>query len=167
MRTSMMPDSVARQAHSIFDENEVVRTTHVHRGIASGMFQVLAAKGAANRLVGAVEAGTMRSLIASAKTGTPQPPLQPRVVSAASASSPRVQKQVAVARIAEPLSAPGWKPRPMKHMGAGWRHQNARRSNVTPRRLSSAGASPPTSPAQRPRHYGTREQETPIVFATG
>eukprot|EP01043_Picozoa_sp_COSAG02_P031881 COSAG02_NODE_2102_length_9824_cov_62.567609_2_plen_1841_part_00 len=167
VRTSMIPDSVPRQEHNIFDDDEVVRTTHEHRGIASGMFQVLVAKGAASRLVGAIEAGTMRSGSASAKTGTPQPPLQARPVTAASASSPRVQKHAAVERIAEPLSAPVWKPRPMKHMSAGWRHHAARRSKVSLRRPSSAGGSPPTSPPRRSRHYGTREQETPIVFASG
>lgn len=155
-------------------DSGVVLTTHVHRGTASGMFQAMFAKNAANTWMtaglahcdsdGRAEAGVASASVSTERgtaTVAPQPPSQAR---ASPVPSPRLQKQVATAVFAEgglyatfgrytggtqpaqPMSAPAWQPMEPTR----WRHKKP-------------------SPPQSHRHHSdgmpAGHQEKPIMFA--
>ena len=152
----------------------VQKTTHEHRGVASGMFEVISSKGVAARWHSAFQAGRA-AIDTQPRAGTaeasedsataPRPPPEARPASAPT-SSPRAQKQAAAAaastgRARPPLSAaPAWKPHSMRSMNAGWRHKHTRhpKAKVKGRAPSPSGVSPPTSPP-RHVHYGTRQPQ--------
>lgn len=178
--TSAVEASRKPSEYDVPSDPDVIVTTHVHRGIASGMFAAVVTKGAAKRWLTAFKdrrAGRVASQsLGTGLINTPRPPLHNRpVVGASPAQSPRAQKQAtAVTREAStqrdkrPLSAPAWRPHSAKSMNAGWRHKSKQyqmEATVKGRVPSPAGVSPPTSPPCRQHRGHYISHEKPLVFS--